>query len=66
MRSPSRLTVAILVTVATLIVCSIGVRAELKTAKNSIADRSRAQPAQQPAAAVAAARDEHEANLAPR
>ena len=66
MRSPSRLTIALLVTVATLVVCSLGVRAELKTAKNSIAERSRTPPAQQSAEAVAASRDEHEANLAPR
>jgi hypothetical protein len=38
MSFPSRLQVGILVTAATLIVCTLGVRAELKTAKNSIAE----------------------------
>jgi hypothetical protein len=59
MRFPSRITVAALVTVATLIVCFLGVRAELKSAENSIAaHRLRAQPAQQAARLDTATRDE--------
>jgi hypothetical protein len=60
MRFPSPTQVAVLITVATLIVCSLGVRAELKTAKNSIAEhRLRTHPAQQAAPSVAVTHDEH-------
>jgi hypothetical protein len=49
MSTPSRLQIGILVTAATLIVCSLGVRAELKSAQDSIGEHrlqtQRAQPA---------------------
>jgi hypothetical protein len=38
MRFPAQIAFPVLVVVATLIVCSLGVRTELKIAKNSIAD----------------------------
>ncbi len=65
MRSPSRLTVGILITVATLIVCSLGVRAELKIAQNSVADR-RTQPAPEPVRTIAVTHDAEPANIPPR
>ena len=44
MRFPSRMSFPVLVGVATLTVCSLGVRAELKVAKNAIAEhRAQAQ-----------------------
>jgi uncharacterized membrane-anchored protein len=47
---PSRLQIGILVAAATLIVCSLGVRAELKSAQHSIAEhRLQTQHAQQAA-----------------
>lgn len=59
MSHPSRLQIGILVAAATLIVCSLGVRAELKVSENSIAvHRLQWQRAQQPARSVAATRDE--------
>jgi hypothetical protein len=58
MRSPSRLTVGILITVATLIVCSLGVRAELKIGQNSgAAHGPRTELAQDPIRANAVTRD---------
>jgi hypothetical protein len=58
MSFPSRLQIGILVTAATLIVCSLGVRAELKSARNSIAEhRFQTQHAQPSAASIAAVRD---------
>jgi hypothetical protein len=38
MRSPSRLTIAIAVTLVTMTVCAIGIRAELVDASYSISD----------------------------
>jgi hypothetical protein len=47
MRFPAQTAFPVLVVVATLIVCSLGVRTELRIAKNSIADhRLQAQLAQ--------------------
>ena len=54
MSFPSRLQIGILVTAVTLIVCSLGVRAELKSAKNSIAEhRLQRQPAPEVARSLA-------------
>jgi hypothetical protein len=62
MRFPSRMTIPVLVGAATLIVCSLGVRAELNTAKNSIAERRlQTQPPQQSAGTIAATREEQRA-----
>jgi hypothetical protein len=67
MSFPSRLQIGILVTAATFIVCTLGVRAELKTAKNSIAEhRLQAQRAQQAARSIAAKREEQDLNPPPR
>jgi hypothetical protein len=65
MRFSSRLTVGILITAVTLIVCSLGVRAELKIAQNSAADR-RAQPAPEPVRTIAVAQGEQPSNIPPR
>ena len=66
MSFPSRLRIALMVTAATLIVCSLGVRSELKLSEASIAaHRVQAQRAQQPAPSVAATRAEPAPN-APR
>jgi hypothetical protein len=66
MSSPSRLQIGILVTAATLIVCSLGVRAELKMSEASnVAHRLQSQGAQQPARSVAVARDEQALNTPP-
>jgi hypothetical protein len=45
---PLRMAFPVLVGIATLTVCSIGVRAELKIAKNSIADRVAAREVEMP------------------
>jgi hypothetical protein len=67
MSFPLRLGIPILVTAATLIICTLGVRAELKMAKDSIAEhRLQAQHAQRAPASIAAARDEQALNLPPR
>lgn len=56
---PSRLQIGILVTAATLIVCSLGVRAELKISEaSSAAHRLHSQRAQRPDRSVATTRDE--------
>jgi len=66
MSFPSPLQIGILVTAATLIVCSLGMRAELKMSDASIAaHRLQSQRAQQPAPAVAVARDEQALNTPP-
>jgi hypothetical protein len=63
MSFPSRLQIGILVSAATLIVCSLGVRAELKTSESSIAaHRLETLHAQQAAASIAAT---HEQSLDP-
>jgi hypothetical protein len=63
MSFPSRLQIGILVTAATLIVCSLGVRAELKTAQNSIAEhRRQTHPAPEVAQSIAATREEQAPN----
>jgi hypothetical protein len=65
MSIPSRLQIGILVTAMTLIVCSLGVHAELKSAHDSIAEhRFQAQPA--PAALSIAATHEQALNSPPR
>jgi hypothetical protein len=67
MSFPSRLVIPILVTVATLIVCALGVRAELNSAQNSIAEhRLRTQHVQPIAPSTAVARDEQTLNPLPR
>jgi hypothetical protein len=67
MSFPSRLQIGILVTAATLIVCSLGVRAELKMAKDSIAAEHRLQKhhAQPAAPSLAVTRDERALNPPP-
>jgi hypothetical protein len=65
MRPPSRLMLGILITAATLIVCSLGVRAELKIAQNSAAER-RPQPAPEPVRTIAVAQDEQPSNIPAR
>ena len=66
MPSPSRLQIGILVTAATLIVCSLGVRAELKMSEASNAtDRLQSRRAQQPPRSVAATPDEQALNTPP-
>jgi len=63
MSSPSRLQIGILVTAATLIVCFLGVCAELKTAQHSIAEhRLQKQPAPEVARSNAATREEQSLN----
>jgi hypothetical protein len=63
---PSRLQIAILVTAATLIVCSLGVRSELKMSQASIAaHRLQSQRAQPSARSVAATRDAPAPNAPP-
>jgi hypothetical protein len=63
MSFPLRLQIGLLVTAATLIVCSLGVRAELKMAQNSIAEhRLQKQLAQPAAASIAATYDEQALN----
>jgi hypothetical protein len=62
---PSRLQIGILVTAATLIVCSLGVRAELKMAKDSIAERRLQKQHAQPAAPSIAATHEQALNPPP-
>jgi hypothetical protein len=68
MSNPSRLQIGILVTTATLIVCALGVRAELKAAKNSIAERRRLQTQPSPGAArsIGAKHEEQGPNPPPR
>jgi hypothetical protein len=67
MSFPSRLQIGILVSAVTLIVCSLGVRAELKSAKNSIAEhRLQRQPAPEAARSLAAMREEQNLNPPPR
>jgi hypothetical protein len=67
MSLPSRLQIGILVTAATLVVCFLGVRAELKSADSSIAEhRLRAQPVRQAARSNTAARDSLGADYAVR
>jgi hypothetical protein len=66
MSPPSRLQIGILITAATLIVCSLGVRSELKMSEASTAaHRLQSQRAQQPARSVAATRDEQALNTPP-
>jgi hypothetical protein len=66
MSSPSRLQIGILVTAATLIVCSLGVRAELKMSEASIAaHRLQTQHAQPAAPSIAATHDEQALNPPP-
>ncbi len=66
MSSPSRLQIGILITAATLIVCSLGVRSELKMSEASTAaHRLQSQRAQQPARSVVATRDEQAQNTPP-
>jgi hypothetical protein len=62
----SRLQIGILVTAATLIVCSLGVRAELRSAKNSIAEHRLQQPAPEIARSLAAMREAQSLNPPPR
>jgi hypothetical protein len=63
MSAPSRLQIGLLVTAATLIVCFLGVRAELNAAQDSIAEhRLRAQPAPEVARPIATTRDERGLN----
>jgi hypothetical protein len=58
MSLPSRKTVAVLISLATLTVCALGIRAELNTAKNSIAEhRLQTHPAQPADPSVAAAHE---------
>jgi hypothetical protein len=67
MSLPSRLHIGILVTAATLVVCSLGVRAELKTAAHSIArHRTPTPPPPDVARSVAAVREEQSLIPAPR
>jgi hypothetical protein len=67
MRCPSRIAFPVLVGVVTLTVCSIGVRAELKIANDSIADhRHQAQLARQAAETKRASQDEQGPNVPPR
>jgi hypothetical protein len=66
MSFPLRLGIPILVAAATLIICTLGVRAELKMAKNSIAEhRLQAQHAPRAPASIAADRDEQSLNPPP-
>jgi hypothetical protein len=63
----SRLQIGILVTAATLAVCSLGVRAELRTAEHSIAQhRVPTPPPPEVARSIAALREEQSLNPAPR
>jgi hypothetical protein len=67
MSFPSRLQVGILVTAATLIICTLGVRAELKMSEASIAaHRLQTQRAQQAARSIVAAREPQPLNQPPR
>jgi hypothetical protein len=67
MSLPSRLQTGILVTAATLVVCSLGVRAELKTAEHSIAQhRVPALTPPEVARSIAALREEQSLSPAPR
>jgi hypothetical protein len=66
MSLPTRLQIGILVTAVTLIVCSLGVRAELKSARNSIAEHRLQQPAPEVARSLAAVREEQSLNPPPR
>jgi hypothetical protein len=64
---PSQLQIGILVTAATLIVCSLGVRTELKTAEHSIAEhRLQRQPAPEVARSIAGTREQQSLNQPPR
>jgi hypothetical protein len=59
MSFPSRLKIGLLVTAATLIVCALGVRAELHSAQNSVAEhRLQKQHAQPAIASIAATHEE--------
>lgn len=69
MSIPSRLEIGVLVTAATLIICSLGVRAELRSAQDSIAEHrletqhaQGATPAIAAIAAIAATHDEQGLN----
>jgi hypothetical protein len=67
MSIPSRLQIGILVTAATLLVCSLGVRAELKSAQNSIAEhRLQTHHAQPATASIVATYDEQGLSPPPR
>jgi hypothetical protein len=67
MSIPSRLQIGIFVAAATLIVCSLGVRAELKSAQNTIAEhRPQTQHAQPATASIVATHDEQDLNPPPR
>jgi hypothetical protein len=66
MSFPTRLQIGIFVTAATLIVCSVGVRAELKSARNSIAEHRLQQPAPEVARTLAPMREEQSLNPPPR
>jgi hypothetical protein len=66
MSFPLRLQIGILVTAATLIVCALGVRAELKSAKNSDAEHRLQQAAPEVARSIAATREEQSLNPPPR
>jgi hypothetical protein len=68
MRFPARIAFPVLVGVATLTICSLGVRAELKIAKNSIADHRfrAAQLAQQAAEPKKVNHDEQRPNRSER
>jgi hypothetical protein len=67
MSFPSRLQIGLLVSAATLIVCSLGVRAELKSAQNSIAEhRLQAPHAPEVARSIVATREAESLNPPPR
>jgi hypothetical protein len=67
MSPPSRLQIGLLVTAATLVVCSLGVRAELKTAAHSIArHRAPTPPPPEVARSIAGVREEQSLIPAPR
>jgi hypothetical protein len=58
MSLPSQKTIAVLFSIATLIACALGIRAELNTAKNSIAEhRRQTHPAQHTDPSKAAAHE---------
>ena len=64
MRFPSQIAFPVLAAVATLTVCSLGVRTELNIAKNSIADRRlQAQLAQRVPESKKATHDEQLPNI---
>jgi hypothetical protein len=64
---PPRLQIGMLVTAATLVVCSLGVRAELATANRAIAEhRLQTSHAPEVARSIAALREEQSLTPAPR